>query len=725
MTDSVFHRPSAAEITSTAWMAFTRHLESVRGVALADPRVLHRFSLENAEVFWSELLRFSGLHFQGDLREVVVPGPAGREIEDARFFPGVRLSYAENLLRLGADDAVAIVAGDERGEREVMTWGCLRVEVARAAGMLRSRFALGPGDRVAGLVENDGRTVVACLASTGLGAIWSSVGLDFGAEAIVQRLEPLAPRLLFAHRRLLYHGRSEERVALVAEVRARIPSIEAVVWLEAERPQGGRPPRNDAAEPDGSWEHPASLRTPPDGRDAEIGWKELTEGEPIATWPRFPFDHPLFVLFSSGTTGRPKCIVHGVGGTLLEHWKEHRLHADLGPGDRLLFQTSTGWMMWNWQLSALATGAGIVLRRGSATFPDPDTLWQALAREGVTVFGTSPGYLEFCREADVEPESQIETNQRAPDPAEPETRTPAGLAHQVHRLAEAGPHTPSEPARSGLALRLVLSTGAVLEDRHYAWVGEKLPGLPLQSISGGTDIIGCFFLGCPALPVYVGELSAPSLGYDVGVRPGAGGAAAAAPGRGELVCLRPFPSKPVGFWDDPGGARFHDAYFAVHPGIWTHGDEVVITARCTARILGRSDGVLNVHGVRIGPAEIYTLLAPFPAVREALALDLGAAPGGRAAPPGYLLLLVLRDGEVLDRPLVLAIKKALRDGASRHHVPGAVEQVEDLPRTRSGKVSAAAARAVLLGQDVTNRSALANPEALAQLAALGSRLGLS
>lgn len=668
-TVPVFHRPDPAVIAASAWTAFTRELEARHGCPLSDPAALHRFSLEHAEAFWSGLLGFSGLIFEGPEDPALLPGPVGREVELARFFPGVRLSYVENLLRPGADDEIAVTACDERGGREETTRGSLRREVRCVAAALQARWALQPGDRVAGLVESDTRAVVACLASTGIGAVWSSVGLDFGAEAIVQRLQPLAPRLLFAHRRLLYHGRSEARRALVAEVRARIPSIEAVVWLEEETPP---------VEGVGATEGP------------EVSWAGLTEGEPLAAWPRFPFDHPLFVLFSSGTTGPPKCIVHGIGGTLIEHWKEHRLHGDLGPRDRLFFQTSTGWMMWNWQLSALAVGAGIVLRRGSATFPDPGALWSVLAREKVTVFGASPGYLDFCREADVEPD------------------------------VSASPDTGSAGERPSLsALRLLLSTGAILEARHYAWVAAKLPGLPLQSISGGTDLIGCFFLGSPVLPVYLGELSAPSLGYDVRVAAGSG--AVALSGRGELVCVRPFPSKPVGFWDDPSGLRFHETYFTVHPGVWTHGDEVEITERGTARILGRSDGVLNVHGVRIGPAEIYALLAAFPTVRTALALDLTAV-GGRDTQRGYLLLVVLSGGEVLDRPLGLAIKKALRDGASRHHVPGLVEQVADLPRTHSGKVSATAARSALLGEEVANRGALANPEVLAEFAALGRRL---
>jgi acetoacetyl-CoA synthetase len=393
----------------------------------------------------------------------------------------------------------------------------------------------------------------------------------------------------------------------------------------------------------------------------------LAEAAPLASWPRFPFNHPLFILFSSGTTGVPKCIVHGAGGTLLEHAKEHRLHGDFGPRDRLYFHTSTGWMMWNWQLSALAAGTTIAVYDGSVSFPEQDALWQLVAREKVTVFGTSPAFLQFCRDAGIVPNQRVDLG----------------------------------------ALRAMQSTGSILFDSHYDWVAENVKSLPLQSISGGTDIIGCFVLGNPNLPVYRGESQCVSLGLDVRALPEKD---AAERDRGELVCARPFPSRPLGLFGDREGSRFHEAYFSQNEGVWTHGDYVELTERGTARILGRSDGVLNIRGVRIGPAEIYHVLQDVPEIAEAMAIEQSAPaePGGTR----LVLLVVLREGSLLDRPLALRIKKELSRRASPVHVPSVIAAVPELPTTFSGKRSEKAARDVLNGRAATNVAALKNPGSL-------------
>ena len=396
-------------------------------------------------------------------------------------------------------------------------------------------------------------------------------------------------------------------------------------------------------------------------------------------WRRFPFNHPLFIMFSSGTTGKPKCIVHGAGGTLLEHLKEHRLHTDLRPGDKLYFQTSCAWMMWNWQLSALASGVEIVTYDGPLA--TVDTLWRIAADERVSVFGTSPAYLKMCEQASLEPARQFDLS----------------------------------------ALRAMLSTGAVLFDSQYGWVSEHVGALPLQSISGGTDIIGCFVLGNPDLPVYAGEAQCKSLGLDVQ----AWNDGKPAVGIGHLVCTNPFPSRPVGFFGDTDGARFHASYFAANPGVWTHGDLIEFSPRGSARLHGRADGVLNVGGVNVGPAEIYRILNDIPGIREAMIVDRGAAGSSSKAHHGangtstggsrersIVLLLILQAGVELSAALQSRVRSELVRRASPAHVPGLILAVEALPTTHSGKPSEAAARDAINGLPARNAAALRNPECL-------------
>ncbi len=394
----------------------------------------------------------------------------------------------------------------------------------------------------------------------------------------------------------------------------------------------------------------------------------MPSADPNGPWRRFAFDHPLFVLFSSGTTGAPKCIVHGHGGTLLEHLKEHRLHCDLGPTDRLCFQTSTGWMMWNWTVSALAAGAAIVLYDGSVSHPERDSLLQMAEREQVTVLGTSPAYLQYLLDAGV-------------------TRAPGALAD----------------------VREMYSTGSVLARHLHRWAKQSLADVPLQSISGGTDILGCFVMGSPWTPTYEGESSCVGLGLDVAVWSAASDAKGPErEGNGELVCARPFPSRPVGFLADSKGERFHDAYFAQHEGVWTHGDLIDKTVRGTVRVLGRCDGTLNIRGIRIGPIEIYDVLSSaVPEVAQAMAVDEDAPrePGGKR----LVLFVVLKPGHTLDRPFTLRIKKELKERASPAHVPAAVVAVDELPVTFSGKLSEAAMQDALNGRPVRNRAALRNP----------------
>lgn len=599
----------------------------------ADPGAFHAFSVERFRDFWRLFVEWADPLREGELEPVCTDD----RCEFASFFPNLRLSYAENLLASRSpeqDEQAALVGRRGDGSRQELTRRELRERVRRVAAHLRA-LGVGPEDRVVAIAANNPEAVIGALAAATLGATFSSAAPDMGAAAILSRFEQLAPKLLLA----------DLGSESVAEVASSLPTLRALVALDdGPLPEGIELPVHRLAE--------LASSPPPD---------PLAEG-----WERFPFNHPLFVLFTSGTTGAPKCIVHGAGGTLIEHLKEHRLHGDLGPGDTLFFQTSAAWMMWNWQLSALACGARVVLYDGPLA--EAGTLWQIAAAERATVFGTSPPYLQLCEETGYSPRRE------APSPS----------------------------------LRAVLSTGSVLRDWQFDWVAAEVGPVRLQSISGGTDIIGCFVLGHPQLPVRRGMLQSRSLGLDVQAL--ATGTTPTATGIGELVCRNPFPSRPLGFLGDEDRSRFHDAYFAANEGVWTHGDLIEFDAAGQARIHGRSDGVLNIQGVRIGPSEIYQALREVPEVQEAMAVEQGREDGGR-----LVLLAVLREGAELDRELTTRIRKTIAARTTALHVPELVVAVESLPVTHSGKRSERAGRDAVEGREAANRKALANPEALEQI----------
>ncbi|HET9591585.1 MAG TPA: acetoacetate--CoA ligase [Solirubrobacterales bacterium] len=615
--------------------SFVQLCEGRLGERFADPQAFHAFSVERFRDFWRLFVEWADPLREGELEPVCTDD----RCEHASFFPNLRLSYAENLLASRSpeqDERVALVGRHGDGSRQELTRRELRERVRRVAAHLRA-LGIGSGDRVVAIAGNRPEAAIGALAAAALGATFSSAAPDMGAAAILSRFEQLAPKLLLA----------DLGTGSAAEVASSLPTLRTLVGLdEAPVPAGIELPVHRLAN---------LASTPPP--------EPLAEG-----WERFPFNHPLFILFTSGTTGAPKCIVHGAGGTLIEHLKEHRLHGDLGPEDTLFFQTSAAWMMWNWQLSALACGARVVLYDGPLV--EAGTLWQIVAAERATVFGTSPPYLQLCEEAGYSPRRE------APAPS----------------------------------LRAVLSTGSVLRDWQFDWVDEEVGAVKLQSISGGTDIIGCFVLGHPQLPVRRGMLQSRSLGLDVQAL--AMETTPSGSGIGELVCRNPFPSRPLGFLGDADGSRFHDAYFAANEGVWTHGDLIELDADGQARIHGRSDGVLNIQGVRIGPSEIYQALREVPEVQEAMAVEQQRETGGR-----LVLLAVLREDAALDPELTTRIRKTIAARTTALHAPELVVAVEALPVTHSGKRSERAGRDAVEGREAANRKALANPETLEQIRA--------
>ncbi len=628
-------RPSPERVEQAQITAFRRAVAERHGIELPDYRALHRWSVENLEAFWEAV--WEDCAVRGERRGPVLADP-GR-MPGARFFPGTELSWVENMLwRRG--DGPALIFRREDGLRWTLSWDELRAGVGGLTRSL-SELGVGPGDRVAGVLPNTPETLIAALATASLGAIWSSCSPDFGTRAVVDRFSQIAPRVLLGVDGYRYAGRAHDTRRQLGEIRRALPSVQHLIGV----PYLGSGPIEGALDFD------ALCRPQSAGPDTT----------------RFPFDTPLYVLYSSGTTGRPKCIVHGAGGTLLQHLKEQQLHTDLRPDDRFFYFTTCGWMMWNWLASGLASGATLVLYDGSPAWPGPEALFDLIDAEEISIFGTSAKFIDATAQAGLEP-------------------------RVTHDLS---------------SLRTVLSTGSPLAPGGFEYVYQHVkPDVCLSSICGGTDLIGCFVAGNPAGTVHAGEAQVLALGMDVAAYDASGKPLIGE--RGELVCRRPFPSMPVGFWDDPGDARYRAAYFERYPGVWHHGDFVEITPRGGMVIHGRSDAVLNPGGVRIGTAEIYRPVEAMEEVAEAIVVGQDWEGDVRV-----VLFVRLAGGHELDDALRERIRASVRAGASPRHVPARIVQVPDIPRTRSGKIVELAVREIVHGREVDNLDALANPDALA------------
>lgn len=645
----ILWEPGDALLATAKITGFARLAERETGRRFPDYPALYDWSTRHPEEFWALLWRELDIKASEPWTQ---PLRLGRRFRECRFYLGARLNYAENLMAHLAEKETAVIYRDEAGGRIELSGAELTERVAAVAAGLRDADVVA-GDRVVGLVPNHPSTLVAMLAATSLGAIWSSCSPDFGLDGILDRFGQVQPKILFASDSYRYNGKEFDLRGRIQDILEHLPSIrQAVVF---------------------PYQSGASLSNM---GTAKCVWLSSfqREGAPL-DFLQVPFDHPAFLLFSSGTTGKPKCIVHGGGGALVQLQKDHRLHCDLGAGDRLFFYSTCGWVMWNWLTTALATGCTPVLYDGSPLpTVNPAILWTVAEEESVTVFGAGARYWASLRDQGIAP------------------RTIADLR----------------------SLRLLLSTGSVLSPESGDYIlAEVKPDTPLASITGGTEILSAFAQGVPSLPLVRGEIPCRSLGMAVSIYDEAGEPVVGQ--RGELVCTQPFPSMPLKFWDDRGDRRYDQAYFSKYEGVWCHGDFAELTERGGIIMHGRSDAVLNPGGVRIGTAEIYRQLEKLDEVAEGVCVGQEWQGDER-----IVLFVVLRDGADLSEGLQAKIRQAIRKHASPRHVPHRILAVADVPKTMSGKVAEIAVRELIHGRPVANVEALANPESLEEFKGIPS-----
>jgi acetoacetyl-CoA synthetase len=642
--------PSRERVAGTTLARYMEWLGGERRLSFGSYDELWRWSVDDLEGFWGSIVEFFDVRFSTGGHVVL----SERSMPGAQWFPGSELSYAEHMFRGKDDDAVAILhRSDVRPELGEWTWGRLRSETARVAAGLRA-LGVGEGDRVVAYMPNIPETVACFLACASIGAVWSSAAPEFGARSVIDRFAQVEPKVLLTIDGYRYGDKDFDRSEIVERIASEIPGLSKVVRL---------------GYLDGS------------------GWEDgfLGPADSELTFAPLAFDHPLWVLYSSGTTGLPKPIVHGQGGILLEHVKKMNLHVDAQPGDRVFWFSTTGWMMWNFLVGVLLTDASIVLFDGNPGHPSLDALWDLAAEAKMTTFGTSAAFIAACMKGESEP---------------------AGGGRDLS------------------ALRAVGSTGSPLAPEGFSWIYDKLGADTwLFSTSGGTDLCTAFVGGVPTLPVYLGELQARSLGADVQAWDPDGNALVDEVG--ELVIAQPMPSMPIFFWGDDDGERLRESYFEMYPGIWRHGDWIEITSRGTAVIYGRSDSTINRGGVRMGTSEIYRAVLDVDEVVDALVVDL---PGNDPAhPDGWMpLFVVLREGASLDDSLVAEIRRRVREDCSPRHVPNEIRQISEVPRTLSGKILEVPVKRILSGtpaDQAASRESLANPEALDYFVSLAADQG--
>jgi acetoacetyl-CoA synthetase len=648
--------PSAELVERSRLREFMRWLERERGLNFAGYGELWQWSVDDLDGFWSAIWEFFDVQADGEAQPVL----ASRQMPGAEWFTDASLNYAEHVFRGKRDEEVAILHASELRELGELRWGELRRQVAATAAGLRA-LGVGRGDRVVAYMPNIPEAIVAFLATASIGAVWSSCSPDFGPRSVVDRFAQIEPKVLFAVDGYRYGGKDFDRRDVLAQLEETMPSLERTVVLPYLDPDPDLSPLREA-----------------------MTWDGLLATDPSAElhFERVPFDHPLWVLYSSGTTGLPKAIVQGQGGILLEHLKKLHLHVDAHPGDRLFWFTTTGWMMWNFIVSGLLTEAAIVLYDGNPGHPDMNVLWDLAERAGITMFGTSAAYIGACMKAGVEPGS----------------------------------------GRDLGALKAIGSTGSPLSPEGFDWIYEHLGADTwLFSTSGGTDLCTAFVGGVATLPVYRGELQARALGaaveaWDEDGRPVVGEV-------GELVVTEPMPSMPLYLWGDEDGSRFRESYFEMFPGIWRHGDWLELTRRGTAVIYGRSDSTINRGGIRMGTSEVYRAVLGIEEIVDALVVDVP-----RPGTDGWMpLFVVLREGAELDEELPREIARRIREQCSPRHVPDEVFEIAEVPRTLSGKVLEVPVKRILMGTPVekaASRDSLANPASLDYFVEMAKRLAV-
>ena len=629
-------KPNESQILNANVTKFISFVNQERGLKLSNYWDLHQFSIDHSDNFWRLCADYCGA--VGDFSG---PELVGESMVDTQWFPEAKLNFAETMLsRRDEKDAIVF-----RGENKIelrLSFSDLYLQVAKVQSHMRS-CGVGPGDRVAAFLPNHPAAIIGMLATTSIGAIWSSCSPDFGRQGVLDRFGQIEPKMIFVVDGYYYNGKAHDTIERVKSFLDDLPSVEKVVMVEYIQTYTG-----DIENCSTLLEITSNLP------DKEVEFKQV------------PFDHPLYILYSSGTTGAPKCIVHGHGGTLLQHLKEQQLHADIRKDDRVFYFTTCSWMMWNWLVSALASKATVMLYDGSPFYPGAKALWDFAEAEKFTLFGTSAKYIEALQKVGFSPKS----------------------------------------GRNLEALRGMASTGSPLSAEGYDFVYSEIKDdLHLASISGGTDIVSCFVLGVPTLPVYRGEIQAPGLGMDVQVWNDEGESVRQQ--RGELICAQSFPSRPVFFWRDEGGQKYYSAYYEHFEGVWAHGDFAEITKHGGVVIYGRSDAVLNPGGVRIGTAEIYRQVDKIEAVLESIVIGQEWKNDVRV-----VLFVKMREGQELTDSLIQEIKLVIRTECTPRHVPAKILEVGDIPRTKSGKIVEISVRDIVHGLEIKNKESLANPEAL-------------